>query len=314
MAKTTTAVLTQEQLDMISAEMLIQPDDVYLFFQNGPIQRADQEIVTPGAKTINFNRPVLPTGTYTEASRRLTDGTVIDLTGIAIAETQVTLTTREYGGPHDGVAVRPFIVTEFLKNRAKHNVVALIGEFLRRDRNRFVDTATMNLLLAATTIVTPDGSAQGAIAAGMPASVDWLRRMNKQMKDSKIPPFANGRWRIILSTQDEFNLKKDPDVKQAFQFAAQQNPIFQGYIATLEQFDIMVSTMLSTTGVGAGGGVPGYQSTAFGPYGLGWGIGLAPSVRQADDTDFGRQESVIWKSEEALGTLYSDLIVLGITT
>ena len=76
----------------------------------------------------------------------------------------------------------------------------------------------------------------------------------------------------------------------------------------------MVSTMFSTTGVGAGSAIDGYQSVAFGPLGIGHGITLEPSVRRADDTDYGRQEKVIWKSHECVGTLYADMLVRGITT
>lgn len=313
MAIATTATLTQELQDMIAAELLIQPDDIYVFFMLGPIQTADDDTSKPGVKEVIFNRPVLPTGTYTEVSRRLTDGTPIPNTSQGISETQVTLTTREYAGPHDGAAINPFGVTELLKNRATHNVVAIVGEFLRRDRNRFVDTTVMDLLLSATTVVTPDGSTEAAILAGVPASAALMRRLNKKLKDLKIPPFAESRWRWISNTKDEMDLKGDADVKQAFQFTPVNNPIFTGQVARFEGIDIFISTMLPTKAVG-GGGVTGYQGVAFGRYGLGWGTPLPPSVRRADDTDFGRQERVIWKSEEAIGTLYPDLLVRTITT
>lgn len=314
MGLTTTGTLTQELMTLLSAEMLIQPDDLYLFYANGPIQHADPDVQTPGAAVISFNRPVLPTGTYTETSRRLTDGTAVALTALAISMTQVSLTTREYAGPHDGNNVLPFGLTEFLKNRAKHNLVAVVGEFMRRDRNRFLDVTVANLELAATTVVTPDGSSAGAIAAGQSASTVWMRAWNKAMKDAKIPTFPNGRWRMVLNTTDEQSLKGDEQYREAARYLANQNPIFNGHVMSYENFDIMVTTMLSTTGVGAGSGVTGNQSVAFGPYGIGHGIGMAPNVRSADDTDYGRQEKVIWKSEEAIGTLYSDLLTRGITT
>lgn len=314
MAKSTTGTLTQEMVDLLSAEMLITTDDVYLFYKNGPIQHPDAEAREAGHINLLFNRPVLPTGTYTETSRRLVDGTKIDTTGIAISMTQASLTVREYGGPHDGTAVRPFVVTEFLKNRAKHNVVALIGQFLRRDRERWLDISIMNYLLAATTVVTPSGAAPGAIVAGTKASAAWLRRLNKAMKDAKIPTFANGRWRLILSTQDEADLKADVEYREATRYFMAQNPLFAGHVMSFEGFDIMVTTMLPTTAVGSGGALTGYQSVAFGPYGIGHGMAMEPQVRVGDDTDYGREDSVVWVSNEALGTLYPDMLVRGVTT
>lgn len=314
MGLTSTATLTQELMTLLSAEMLIATDDLYLFYENGPIQHADPDVQTPGANVISFNRPVLPTGTYSETSRRLTDGTPISTTALAISMTQVSLTTREYAGPHDGTNVLPFGLTEFLKNRAKHNLVAMVGEFLRRDRQKFLNTTISDLLLAAAIVVTPDGSAPGVIAANQAATTNWLRSWNKTMKDNKIPTFGNGKWRMILNTTDEQSLKGDEQYREAARYLANANPIFRGMVMSYENFDIMTDTTLSTTGVGAGSAVTGRQSVAYGPYGIGHGIGMAPTVRAADDTDFGRSDKVLWKSEEAVGTLYSDLLTRGVTT
>lgn len=314
MALTSTGNLTQEIQDALSAELLLQVDDEYTWYNSGPIQHADDDARVPGTNIINFNRPTLPTGTYSEASRRLTDGTAIPSTSLAIAMTQVSLTTREYAGPHDGSAINPFGITEFFKNRAKHNAVALIGEFLRRDRNKFLDTVIMDLMLAATVVVTPDGSTSGTIAGGVPFSVDMLKRWKKTMTDALIPTYPNGRYRLFLSTKDELDMKRDQDYKEACRYLAQGNPLFFGHVASMEGFDIGVNTRLPTSAVGAGNAITGYQSAAWGPWGIGHGIALEPSVRRADDTDFQRQERIIWKSEEAVGTLYADLITRGLSS
>src|SRR6266576_7152655 len=109
---TTTATLTQELFDMIAAEMLIKPDDEYLFLREAVPMPGTIEA---GAKTVQFNQPVLPTGSYDETSRRLTDGTDIDAGLIDISLSTQIMTVREYGGPHDGTAVRPFAITDRLK-------------------------------------------------------------------------------------------------------------------------------------------------------------------------------------------------------
>lgn len=316
MADTSTGTLTQELQSLIAAEMLIQVDDAYLFMGNGPVETVGPEGVqdNDGATTVNFNRPTLPTGTYTETSRRLTDGTAISTTGIAIAETQVTLTVREYAGPHDGATIKPFSVTEFLKRRAKHNVIELVGSFMRRDRSRFLDVTIRDLLLAATTVVTPDGSTEGTVAGGQKASIAFLRMLNKTFKDAKIPTYPNGKWRAMFNTQDEQDLMADPEYREAYRYFQAANPLFTGHVNTVMGFDIMVTTNISTKAVGAGSAVTGQQGAAWGPYGIGHGVGMQPSIRKADDTDFGRSEKVLWVSHEVVGTLYSDLFVRTITT
>lgn len=313
MALATSATLTQEFVDMLSAELLPREDDRYPFYENGPIMKQDDEATQPG-KVILFDRPVLPTGTFTEASRRLTEGTAIGTDSLAVTMDQVSLTVREYAGPHDGSAIKPFGITEFLKKRAKHDLVGLIGSHMRRDRIKFLDQTIMDLLLAATTVVTPNGVTEAAIAAGQVATASWLRALNKTMKDALIPTFPNGNWRLIINTRDEQNLLADTEYREANRYLGLQNPVFKGHIGTFAGFDIMSSTRFPTKAVGAASAVTGYQGVAFGPYGVGHGVGMEPQIRAANDTDFGRQERVLWVAHECFGTLMANMLVRTITT
>lgn len=313
MGLTTVAGLTQETFDAIAAEMLIKADNDFVFLQQVEPQMGTVE---PGAKTVTFNQPDLPTGTYTEASRRLTEGTAITANSKAITMSTKTLTLREYGGPYDGSAVTPFGVTEKLRKMAKHDVVPLIGQFMRRDRNKWLDYIRRESMLAATLVQTPDDSDEGVIAAGQGASAAWLRRMNKKMKDNLVPTFANGRWKLIITTQQEQELKTDPEIQAAFREFAAANPILQrGQLGFYENFDIYVDTLMYTKSVGSGGLITGQQSVAFGPYHLGTLTVMPPEIREADDTDFGRMQRIMWISIEAHGPLYvADYVVRGITT
>ncbi len=312
MALTTTSSLSQDVQDMIAAEMLIVPDDEFQFLKLGPVESKDAEIA-PGTNVVHFDVPTLPTGTYTEASRRLTEGTAVPSTSLAIAMTQVDLTVREYAGPHDGSAINPFGVTEFLVKRAKHDIVKLVGSFLRRDYNKFLNKTIMDLLLAASNAVIVGGVAEGSVTASQAASAAWLSAVNKKLKDQLVPTFPNGRWRGIINTKQESELKQDPTIREQLRYTS-NNPLFAGYIGTWENIDLAVDTLMPTKAVGSGGAVTGYQATFFGPYGIGQGITLQPSVREADDTDFQRQQRLIWLSHQAIGTLYSGLLVRGITT
>lgn len=313
MALTMMSGLTQETFDMIAAEMLIKADDQYTFLQQVIPQQGQIEA---GAKSVLFNQPDLPTGTYTEASRRLTEGTVITSASKAITLTQKSLTVREYGGPDVAGTVTPFGITEKMMKMGKHDLVSMIGSFMRRDRNKWLDQVRRDDMLLTTNLQTPNDAAEGAITAGQLASAAWLRKLNKKMKDLLIPRFANGRWKLIISTRDEQSLKNDTEIQAALREFAQANPIITtGQIAVYENFDIFVDTLMPTKGVGAGAAVTGYQSVAFGPYHLGEATVMPPSIRYADDTDFGRQMRLIWVSLEAFGPLYvTDYVVRGITT
>lgn len=313
MGYTTTATLTQELFDMIAQEMLIKPDDEYTFTQ--VVVPQAPSVIDAGAKTIAFNQNDLLSGTYTEASRRLTDGTDVNTTGQAVTMTQKVLTIREYGGPHDGANVTPLAITDRMKRMAKHDLAMILAEHLRRDRTKHVNKRRMDDMLSATNVVTPDGSAEGVIAEGVKASATWLRALNRKMKDLLIPRFPNGRWRLIIDTTDEESLKADETVRRAFDFnPTAANPAITGQVAVYENFDIITDTLIPTKGVGAGSAVTGHQSCAFGPYHLGEGKLMDVEPRRADETDFGRKERIIWLALEAVGVLYDGLIVRGVTT
>lgn len=314
MAMITSSVLTQEFVSMLAMELLPRPDDQYPFYQFGPIQRQDDKAQMPGTQIL-FDRLDLPSGAlYTEASRRGTEGTAINTGNLGITMTQVPLTVREYLGPHDGTNVVPYGITEFMAKRAKHDLLGIIGNFLRLDRVKFLNRVIMDLLLAATIVTTPTGVAEGAITAGVPASAAWLRAWNKVMKDNKIPTYANGRWRLWITTKQEAEILADTEYREANRYLVNANPAFTGQIGIYAGFDIGVSTVIPTKGVGSGGAVTGYQAVAYGPLGIGHGVAMDATPAQDTNTDFGRQERVIWKSHETFGTLEAELLTRGITT
>lgn len=312
MALTMASALTAELFAAIAAEMLIKADDNFTFLQHA-VPMVGQ--IESGASTVTFNQPDLPTGTYSETSRRLTEGTVVSTTAQAITMTQKTLTLREYGGPHNSSIVTPFGITEKMLKMAKHDLASLVGSFLRRDRNKFLNSVRMDDMLTTTQVVIPGSVAEGSVTASQAASAAWLRLYNEKMKTQLVPTFPNGRWKLVIGTRQERELKADSDVKAALNYWAQLNPlVVSGQIGVYENFDIFVDTLIPTKGVGAGSAVTGYQSVAFGPYHLGHGSVFGPEPREADDTDFGRELRIMWLALEAHGILYPDYVVRGITT
>lgn len=313
MPNTTSATIPQEIQDVIAAKLLIRPDDQYIFAAFGPIQDESAELNQQGVASVNFNRPILQGGTMTELSRRLVEDTDIGAGSIGLTEDSVTLTTREYGGPHDGANVLPFGLREFIASLAKHDLAGRIGDMLKRDVDRFQDRVYMDLLLTGT-VITPNGAAEGAIAAGQLFTVAFLRRIAKTLKEAKVPTYSDGQWRIILSVKDEFDLRGDAEYQQIARSMVMSNPQFKGHVMNLEGFQIGTSTHLYTKMVGAASAVIGYQSVVFGPYGIGHGVGMAANPRIRAENDFGRKMHAMWKSHEAFGLLYSDLCYRTITT
>jgi N4-gp56 family major capsid protein len=315
MALNTTATLTQELFDAIDQSLLTVPDDVYVFNEQVAMTYKGPDEVPRGAKTIAFDKfDHLSGGLYTEASRRLTDGTPVTAASISLTESQKTLTFRQYGGPHDASNVAPLGITEMLETMAVHEVAQVVGQQLQRDRAKFTNKVKMDLLLASTNLVTANDAAEGSITASQFASASWLTALNKKMKDLKVPTFSNGRWKLIIGTRDEQNLKKDSDIKAAFREFAAANPLLRGQLGVYENFDIYVETLMPTKGVGAASAVTGYQGVAFGPLSLAQAAKKSPQAAFKDDTDYGRQSHVIWKAIEAWGELYADLVVRTITT
>jgi hypothetical protein len=316
MALTLTSVLTAEVFAAIAAELLLAVDDVHIYLESGPIDRA-LESPPPGASTVAFNKPVLPGSTYAtfqETGRRLTEGTDVNAGSLAISLGATVLTIREYGGPHDGTNIVPFGITERMKLLAKHNLSELIGGFMRRDRVKFLNTTYRDLLLGTTNVVVASGAAEGAVVVSQGMTAVVMRALNKLAIDSKIPPYANGRWRFAINSKDMAALKADADVKAQLNFNAQDSANVRGYIGTWEGMDFITDTYMPTKGVGAGSAVTGYQGILWGPNGIGHEPVMNPEPRLDPSNDFGRRERMMWISYDAIGLLYPELVVRTITT
>jgi len=316
MALTTTATLTQEFVEALSMEMLPKSDDKYPFHASGLCYEPYSPGSMRGANVIDIQQPVLVGGTMTEASRRLTEGTDLATTGIAITETRFQLTVREYGGPHDGTNVQPLGITEFMLKRASHDLLTDLGGKLRRDYLRWRDAVVRDLALGTTSLVLSDAAAtEGNIVVSKPASYAWLTRVRKKLADLLIAPQANGRYTGFVSTKDYADLLNDADVKTAMVYRDDAMQ-FSGYIGTVCGIDLYEVTYMPTKGVGAASAVTGYQSIFFGvnpPLGYYEAMGVSPRV--STNNDFGRKQLLAWVSHEAYGALdINNFVVRGIST
>lgn len=349
----TSATVTQEFVDVLSQELLIQPDAQYVFatMANAARERAmglpdvrgesgaaanieaamgnavgtiDRmggpgsgtvkvvlDPTTPG-KTILIDRPVYLDGTFSEASRRLTEGTAIDVSApLSPTLEQVSLTVREYGGPFDpgNSRVAPVGISDFVKRRARHDLLLYIGGLLRVDRNRFVDRVIVDLMLSSTNVTTPGDTALGSLSEGdEPLDEATLARVKRRLLERSIPPFANGRYMLVISPQHEEDLRADDKFREITRYAVERGPLMSGYLTSYAGFDICISSKIPTAAVGAGDAVTGVQAVAFGPECIGHGIGMDAEARRYASDDFGRQDMFAWLSHECWALLNSNMV------
>lgn len=317
MAITTTGTLTQEFVDALSAEMIPKPDDQYPFWAGlNPYAPYGPGSVR-GSNVIKMNQPALVGGTMSETARRLTEGTDITTTPIAITEGQFSMTVREYGGPHDGSVVAPLGVTEFLRERAAKDLLADLGGKLRRDYIRWRDAVVRDIALTTTTSILADPAATEAnIVAAKAASAAWLARVRKQLATNLIPPLpSTGRWIGYITSKDVMELATDTTIAAAKQ-TRDDHPAITGYVTTVHGIDLFEATYMPTKGVGSGGAVTGYQSIFIGTLPTqGYYQGKSVSVRRNNNDDFGRKDLLAWVSHEAYGALdINAAAVRGLTT
>lgn len=292
MALTTSTTLTQEFVDILSAELLLEPDPQYIF---GQFTKNVVEIGTQPGKTILIDRYPYLAGTFSAAARALTDGTAIDTSKpVGLTANQVTVNVKEYAGPYsnDDSKVVPLGVSEFLKKRAKHDVAAIVGQMLRRDKDATIDAIVRDLYLATTNVTTADGTAEGVITAGKKINTATIAEVLKELRSRNVPTFANGNYIWVIGPKDQADLLQDAGFREAVRY--QTDRLFRGQLVDYLGFTFVFSNNMPTKAVGAGSAVTGYQSVAFGPDAVGQGVGMAPEVRKSNDDDFRRQDLVIW--------------------
>lgn len=275
---------------------------------------------TPG-KVILIDRPAYLGGAFTEVSRRVTEGTAID-TSAPVPPTmgQVSLTVRRYAGPTkaDGSALTPLAVTDFLKRRAKHDLVEYMGMLLRRDRNKFVDSVIGNLLLTTTNQTIADGNGPGAeIVGSNPLTAETLATIKRKLLERNVPTFPNGNYLAVLHPRHEENLRADPLFREVSRYlgtAENRGPLLSGYLTSFGGFDICLSNNIATATAGSGGSVTAYQGLFFGPEAIGWGIGMEAHVRRSNNDDFGQADYLVWLADECWGLLNADFVEKVLTT
>jgi len=266
---------------------------------------------------LRLNRPRYGSGGFTLAAREITSGSQISTTPIDIGAEQVTMTLKRYGGPYDASvqsAVAPFAIDKFDASVALHSLVDYVGLHMQRDLDVWLDTVMATFFASGSTTLWPTGytSDNGSLAVGdMPMDMDLIFRSVETLKNAKIPRFANGRYRCVLTPTQGRQLKNDAAFQKLTAFdVAGKNPVTGtggAFIGSLSDVDIYeCSTNLSVVNANA---IAVTTGVMFGPSMVGQGWGKLPRVAYSTLDNYGEDAKMVWLAYAAFNLMDSRFAV-----
>lgn len=284
----------------------------------GPLTLAGQSYTYPGmvtmettaaqpGTTIKVNRPRFTDGATTLANRRIAPQTKLAGNTQAITRDQIEVTIFETGGPGDASAnVIPISLTLFTQARAAHDLLADIGNQLRRDRYKFLDDTLLNYLIAAAES-NASGVTRGAdVAANSnfvgsgnePMTLDLIFKAVEQLKMRYAPGLGfDGRYVAVLHPHQVQQLKNDPRFQASGVFN-NYNVLFPGYVQVVENVVLCESQRMPVpTNLGAGS-VTGYKGLVVAPMSLTWALAKDAFAQRDKNDDFGRFARFVWLAHE----------------
>lgn len=247
-----------------------------------------------GHDTLTFvNVPDLPINTTA-----LTEGA--PPTPRALSMGTVTVTTTQYG---DLVSI-----TDIAKVKSPFEIVQIGTERVSRQAKESIDKISRDVVAAGGTPFYADAVAnRAALAAGNKADAADLRRLRATMFKNKIPPFADGYYRLMIAPEVGFDLRSDTAVGGWVDVNKYATPetLLRGELGRMEGFRIMevvnAPTFASTVTV--------FASLALGAI-KGWGAGELQTLQTyhiapgGDHKDPLAQEELIgWKVHFGLAVL-----------
>ena len=246
---------------------------------------------------VRINRPKYTNSTYDLASRRLAAGQTISTTAVNIESEQTEIQLHRLGGPYDNTnsRVAPYAIEAFDDSMGVHSGVSVTKHHLQRDFDRVLDTIARDCLDDASVAVYPEGytAVNGFTSAGCgPLSYNQITRTAKTMDEANLPKFSNGRRAFVATPTGKRQLKDDPQFARHADYHKEKNPLFPGWFATCDEFDMFCSNTLAETDNASS--VEVHYAHAIAPGVLGVGMGRAPNVRASSDTNYGETIRLIW--------------------
>lgn len=264
-------------------------------------------------ETIRFNRPLFSGGSYTEAARTVAQNQSISLTPIEIGMEQTSLTVKRVSGPvsASGTSTQPFAIDRLAAQRSVHSLVQLVGMNLVYDRCAYLDAVVKSLFDTGYYVQRPAGIASDAAfpaSNDAPLDLDTLLRAEAQLRSANIPRFSDGTYYVLVSPTQMRQLRTDPDVLRATQFAPGMNPVLNSSVmlvgTTLRIVECSTVPTDTTTVVGQ----TIQRGMMFGPGAIGFGVADPCRVVQANEDNYGETVKVVWLAYEALGILDNRMI------
>lgn len=269
--------------------------------------------------TIKLRRPIFSGGGYSLSARQVLADAATSTTGRTISAEEVPVVLQEYEGPYasGGTAVQPFAIRNFdAKYRAnKDELVSLTRQHLLYDYTIWLDTVIRDLYRA-TTYITYADDVSNVLSftngAGHNVSLETIMKARKALSDRNWAHFPNGRYVCLVPTAFNTQMVGDPDYRAlSAQHGGGKNQLF-GYVASIQDVDIYECSTLkeyaaADTVPGDGNAVPTsatvYEGIMFGPGAVGMGEAQGPQCFDADDTNYGKEAKVVWRSVQAFETL-----------
>lgn len=283
------------------------------------VMTADSQFGLHAGDTVKMRRRIFTGGGYDLASRTVTPDVATSTTGLTIGMEDVAMVLKELEGPYgaSGSAPQPFVMRDF-DLRWRHSRDNLVGEAkaaLAYDYIKLLDTVIRDQFRQTSTITYADDVTDVSsftATAGHGASLELVLKARQALSDREWSPFSNGRYICLVPTV--FNVQMLNDVtwqRLSANHQGDKNQLF-GYIGSVQDVDFFEVTTLKSYAAAASvpndaqtvpTGATAYEALLFGPGCVGMGTAQMPTAFYADDTNYGKEAKVIWRSVQAFQTL-----------
>ena len=221
----------------------------------------------------------------------------------ALSITTVDVTPTQYG---DLVSI-----TDLAKRFSPFDISSVATERITQQAKESIDKVSRDVIAAGGTAFYANAVANRAtLAAGDKLDAVDLRRLRATMFKNKIPPFADGYYRLMVSSEQGFDLRSDSSTGGWIDVNKYATPetLLKGELGRMEGFRIMevvnAPTFASTVTVHAAVAVGNLK---------GWGAGDLQSLRiyhvpaGGDHQDpLAQEELVGWKVAFGVAVLDAD--------
>ena len=213
-----------------------------------------EEIDRYSGQTLSTWRPI-PVAAQTTA---LTEGTAPS--DITISTSTYTATLQQYGA-----YVK---ISDLLEVTGRSSMMDVATKVLGYNAALTLDTVTMNVILAAWTVLYANNKTAATIDAGDVITAQQIRRIRKVFQAKDVMPGDDDLYNWIIHPDQGYDLDIDPalggtlDVMRRAMGGNQSDGIWTGELTRLAGFRILTSSNILTTQVN---GITVYQSIAGGP-------------------------------------------------